>query len=178
MGYAAGIEIHPNGYVYAIDAGRGHVMRVDPYSGEIQNILKNAVSWPNGISFSADYSKLYIGNESTGIYSISVDKEGIPTGGPELIISGPDGAGFTGLGVDACENIYAVTRDGASVMRYSADGTLSEQLFEVKGNPWMTNLQWGSGLGGFEETHLFITDRSVSNSGIYELDIGVGGKPR
>ena len=41
----------------------------------------------------------------------------------------------------------------------------------------MTNLQWGSGIGGWAADKIYITDRNFSTPTYYEVDVGVGSKP-
>jgi len=39
---------------------------------------------------------------------------------------------------------------------------------------WMTNLQWGSGIGGWDDRSIYITDRG--NAAFYEVAVGVPAK--
>jgi hypothetical protein len=173
LGYPTGIDIHPTGKVFLADM-RG-IMRIDPDNGEMELILEpGEISMPNGMTFSADYSTLYIGNNS-GIFAVPVDAEGSPTGAPEVFTSETSYTELLGMGVDRCDNVY-VLRGGSELLRYSADGAGPEVLLEFPERRMMTNLQWGSGIGGWDAKTIYITDRDHSSPAYYELDVQVPSK--
>jgi sugar lactone lactonase YvrE len=80
------------------------------------------------------------------------------------------------MGVDACDNVYAIEA-ARRVVRFSPDGGEPETLFEVPAGAWMTNLQWGSGVGGWGSRMLYVTDRSRAAPVYYEVPLGVPSKP-
>ena len=173
LGYATGIDIHPDGTVFLADLMG--IMRFDPYGKTMEILIESgALSMPNGMTFSEDYSTLYIGTMN-GIYAVSVDAAGTPTGAPQLWAESPDGGELLGMGVDRCGNVYAL-HDGQRLLRFDAETAAPETLMDLQAYGWMTNLQWGSGLGGWQSTAIYITDRNASAPVYYEVDVGVPSK--
>jgi len=173
LGYPTGIDIHPTGKIFLADV-RG-IMRIDPDDGEVEILIgPGEFSMPNGMSFSADYSTLYIGH-TMGISAVPVDADGTPTGAPEEFASETSYTQTLGMGVDRCDNVYLL-RGGSELVRYAADGTGPEVLLEFGDHREMTNLQWGSGVGGWDANKIYITDRDASNPAYYELNVQVPSK--
>ncbi len=173
LGYATGIDIHPGDTVFLADLMG--IMRLDPYGKTMEILIDSGVlSMPNGMTFGADYSTLYIGTHD-GIFAAPVDVDGTPTGPPELWAESPDGGELLGMGVDRCGNVYAL-HEGRRLLRFSSDGGEPETLMDLNAYGWMTNLQWGSGIGGWSETAIYITDRNADAPAYYEVDVGVPSK--
>jgi hypothetical protein len=80
------------------------------------------------------------------------------------------------MGVDICDNVYAL-HQGERLLRYPPDGGDPEVLIELPGYGWMTNLQWGSGHGGWDDHAIYMTDRNGAAPVYYEVAVGVGSKP-
>jgi hypothetical protein len=172
LGYPTGIDIYQDKVFLADLMG---VARIDPYSGEITLLIASGVlSSPNGMTFSADYSALYFGTRK-GIYHVSVDNEGTPTGTPEMWAESPDNGELLGMGVDYCDNVYAL-HQGKRLLRYSGAGAEPEVLLELTAGGWMTNLQWGSDLGGWNAQAIYITDRDLNSPAYYEVLVEVPSK--
>ncbi len=173
LGYATGIDIHPDGTVFLADLMG--IMRFDPYGKTMEILIESgALSMPNGMTFSDDYSTLYIGTMN-GIHEVPVDAAGTPTGAPQLFAESPDGGELLGMGVDRCGNVYAL-HEGQRLLRFDPDSGEPETLMDLQAYGWMTNLQWGSGIGGWQSTSIYITDRNANAPVYYEVDVGVPSK--
>ena len=173
LGYAMGIDIHVGGMVFLSDLMG--VLWIDPYSGEMDMIIDSGVlNYANGITFSQDYATLYFGTLD-GVFAVAVDPDGTPTSEPAVWGQTPGGDGeLLGMGVDACGNVY-VLHDGDRLLRYPVGGGAAEILAELPAGSWGTNLQWGSGVGGWDDRSIYVTDRGL---GVYhELEVGVPSKP-
>ncbi len=171
LGYAMGIDIHHGGSVFLSDLMG--LLRFDPYTTDMdlligQGVLNNA----NGMTFSEDYSTLYFGTFD-GVYSVAVDGDGTPLATPTPWAVTPAGGELLGMGVDICGNVYVI-EDGRRLLRFPPGGGPPETLLEVAQGAWMTNLQWGSGIGGWDERAIYVTDRG--NEVYYELAAEVPSK--
>jgi gluconolactonase len=171
-----GLEVDLNGFVYVTEQDSGRVRRVDPATGEF-TVLADKLNNPNGISFSPDYSLLYIGSYGGGtIHALAVDADGKP-GELTLLVDLERHAGsessLDGMGVDICGNIYVCQYEAGVVWRVSPDGIQIEKLADPD-TSWIPNLQWGSGAGGWDPHTLYVTD--IRDDVLYEVPIGVPGK--
>jgi len=174
LGYPTGIDIHSSGMVFLADLMG--IMRIDPYSGAMEILIDSGVLMsPNGMTFSADYSVLYFGT-MFGIYSVQVDADGTPLGVPQPWADSPGGGELLGMGIDLCDNVYAL-HDGESLLRYPPTGGPPDVMMELPGYGWMTNLQWGSGIGGWDDQAIYITDRNATAPAYYEVAVEVPSKP-
>lgn len=175
LAYAMGIDIHMDGSVYLSDILA--LLRIDPDTGETVKLTEQGdFNYANGIAFSADYRTLFLGTRD-GVMQLPLDDDGLPTGPGTLFATTPMDGEILGMAVDQCDNVYAIW-EGTHLYRWTADGQGPEVLIEASADAWMTNLQFGSGLGGWEADRIYITDRNTSNPAFYELEAGVGDKPR
>lgn len=83
--------------------------------------------------------------------------------------------GLDGLEVDGCGFVYVTEFSLGKVWRISPDGATVELLFDPP-VAWIPNLHWGNGLGGFDADKLYVANRD--EAGLYEVSVGVPGKPR
>lgn len=172
LAYAMGIDIHVSGAVFQSDLLG--LLRLDPYGDDVDVLIEPGVlNYANGMSFSADYSQLFFGTRD-GVFAVDVDAAGTPTGDP-FAWGATDGGELLGMGVDACDNVYAI-HQGRSLLRYPPAGGEPEVVLDAGPNAFMTNLQWGSGVGGWDALSIYITDRSFSTPGYYEVPVGVPSK--
>lgn len=177
FGYATGIDIHRDGHVFIGDGGR--IKRIDPGSGAVEvafdladHGLRGII---NGVSFGAAWDTLNFGT-SDSLYRVPVDGDGRPTGPPELRGTFPPARGqLLGIGVDACDDVYALA--GGTLFRVPSAGGPPEVLW-TGGSTSTTNLQWGSGLGGWDAQAVYVVDRQVDHPPFVEIAVGVGEKPR
>lgn len=171
FGYAGGIEIGDQDRVYVVDLLGVHV--IDPYALDHVLVLASA-PWTaaNGITRSLDGQTMYV-SDLTGIWSFPLGPDGRPAGPVTRFADAPAGvSALLGMGVDACGNVYVV--GSGRVLRFGPSGGAAEQLW-AEPTAYLTNLQWGSGVGGWSATHLFVVDQ---RGAYHELDVGVGEKPR
>ena len=174
LGYPTGIDIHPDGMVFLADLMG--VMRIDPYGGDMEVLIaSNMLSYPNGLTFSANYDRLYIGTLQ-GIFAVDVDPDGSPSGVLGPWAASPDDRELLGMGVDICDNVYAL-HEGLRLLRYPPTGGDPEVLMELPGYGWLTNLQWGSGVGGWDDHTIYITDRNGNAPAYHAVPVGVPSKP-
>ncbi len=174
--YANGLEVDLDGYVYAAEQDGSRVRRIDPWTGDYDVVADDLYN-PNGVSFSPDYRTLYIGSFGGGtILQLEFDKAGNPLGVSPLYTDLGNGM-LDGMGVDACGNVYVCEYIEAKVWRISPDG--KERSLVVDLGPetdWIPNMQWGSGVGGWQADHLYVLD--ISANKMYEVPVGVPGKYR
>ena len=176
MNYGNGIEIGDDGFVYVAEQTGGRVRRVDPDTGDF-TILVEGLNNPNGLSFSPDYSILYIGSFGGGmIYKLPVDPDGNP-GELDILVPNVGGGMLDGMGVDACGNIYVCEYIAALVWRITPDGQNMAPIANFSSDTsWIPNMQWGSGVGGWDENVLYVLD--IASNTFYEVPLEVPGKPR
>jgi len=176
MEYANGLEVDLDGYVYAAEQNAGRVRRFDPYTGEF-DIVADGLDNPNGVSFSPDYRTLYVGSFGGGtIHAVPFDEHGNP-GEAQVLVQNLGNHLLDGMAVDACGNIYVCEFVEAKVWRISPDGQHREPIVDFSDHTdWIPNMQWGSGIGGWETTHLYVLD--IAASKMFEVDLGVPDKER
>jgi len=175
--YPNGMEVDLNGYVYVAEQSGDRVRRIDPYTGDFTILADSSdgLNNCNGVSFSPDYSILYVGSFGGGtIHKIEVDEYG-EVGEVSLLVDDFENGLLDGMGVDACGNIYVCEYVNAHVHRISPDGETVELVVDLGGaTGWIPNLQWGSGFGGWDPMKLYVID---IGSEIYEVPVGVPSKP-
>lgn len=178
LSYPNGITAGLDGYMYLTEHNARRVRRVHPTTGEFTIIDDGTIDSPNGITFNEDYTALYIGgfNGIGTIYKLPIDAEGNP--GTIVPFVTDVGTGWLdGLAVDACGNLYVCDYGASIVYRISPDGGTVTPIIDASGAmTYMPNLQWGSGLGGWDRGKLYIPEGWTH--GVFEVDIGVPSKPR
>jgi len=174
--YANGLEVDLDGFVYAAEQSGGKVRRIDSETGDF-TVIAEDLSNPNGVSFSPDYKTLYVGSFGGGmIYAIEFDDEGQP-GEATIFVDELGGGQLDGMAVDACGNIYVDEYIAAIVWRISPDGQDRQQVIDLSADTtWIPNMQWGSGVGGWETETLYVLD--IASDQMYETPIGVPDKYR
>jgi hypothetical protein len=177
LSYPNGIIIDLNGWIYFSEHDNNQVRRVHPYTGEY-TVLTDEVSSPNGLTFSPDYSTLYIGgfNGSGVVYAMSISPDGTPG---KLVPWATDvGTGWLdGMATDACGNVYIADYGATVIYRISPDGQDVDKVISGAGisNAYLPNMQWGSGVGGWDPLSLYLPDGW--NKGVFEVQIGVPSAP-
>lgn len=174
--YANGVEVDLEGFVYVAEQSGQRVRRIDPETGEF-SILAEGLVQPNGLSFSPDYKILYVGSFGGGtITGIHLK----PDMTVETITTFMDGIGngnLDGMAVDACGNVYVCEFGPATIWRMTPDGLSKVPLIELGvDTSWIPNMQWGSGINGWEKETLYVLDFSASR--VFEVPLGIGDKPR
>ena len=176
LSYPNGLTVDMKGWVYFTEHDANVVWRVHPFTGEA-TVLTTQISNPNGLAFSPDYKTLYIDgfNGNPIIYSMSISADGVPG---KLVHWTSVGTGWhDGMGVDICGNVYVADYNQTVIYRISPDGQNKELLIDGKSfsNAYLPNLQWGSGIGGWDPLSIYMPDGW--NKGVFEVKIGVPGAP-
>ena len=74
--YPNGLDIGPDGFVYVAENNGGRVRRIDPDTGEF-TIVAMGLFDPNGVAFSDDPTRLYVGSFSgSGVYEVELSNPG------------------------------------------------------------------------------------------------------
>ena len=175
LSYGNGIEVDDQDFVYVAEQNSGQIRRVDPYTGD-NTVLVTGLNNPNGIVFSPGYDILYVGSFGGGIiYALEVDPQGNPGTLSNLRTNIGTGA-LDGMGVDACGNVYVCDYGSRKVLRIAPDGLTAEVVVDLSSDTsWIPNMQWGSGVGGWDENTLYVIDIQQD---IYEIWVGVESKAR
>lgn len=228
LSYPNGVSSDLSGFVYVSEHDAGRVRRVDPNTGEFTIIAEGLLN-PNGLTFSPDYSRLYIGSFGGGtVHAVDLAPDGAASnlhvyaegfggegsdeaqpssydellqlvGGDEstaqLVVSACDdlaladecvidfgdgemypgacaafdegglfcwpslGAGFDGIGVDVCGNVYITEYVAGLLWRVRVDGTVEVVADFSQYTEWIPNIRWGSGVGGWDPQNLYVMDR-------------------
>ncbi|HEY0705516.1 MAG TPA: SMP-30/gluconolactonase/LRE family protein, partial [Polyangia bacterium] len=173
--YPNGIEIHLDGSIFVADQENRRVVKVDPVTGKGTPFVSGPLlGAPNGVTFSPDYRTLYIGDFERGrVLAVDVGPDG--TGGaPRILASRIGDRALDGMAVDECGNVYVDEYEAAKVWRITPDGKLSVAVDISKDSQWIPNMQWGSGIGGWDPNILYVSDREADV--VYEVALGVKGK--
>lgn len=177
LSYPNGLTVDLDGWVYLTEHDANKVLRIHPFTGDY-TVLTTAISSPNGVTFSPDYKTLYIGGFSGKkiIYAMSISPDGVPG----KLIEWATGVGsgwLDGMAVDACGNVYIADYGTTKILKLPPDGSSWEVFIDGSSvdGAYLPNLQWGSGVGGWSPTSVFLPDGW--NKGVFEVDIGVPGKP-
>ncbi|KIG14469.1 hypothetical protein DB30_06812 [Enhygromyxa salina] len=80
-----------------------------------------------------------------------------------------------GLGVDACGNVYAAEFHSRGLYKIPAGGGLGELFVDWNEIEYGHGLQWGSGIGEWSETSLFLP-QPYNEYNVIEVEIGVPSK--
>jgi sugar lactone lactonase YvrE len=175
--YPNGIEVDLEGFVYVADQALNQVARVDGTTGAATVLVKgNGLDGANGVTFSPDYRTLYIGSyESGDIYALEM-KPDRTAGAMRPLVRAIGERVLDGLAVDECGNVYAAEFAGRRVYRVPPTGGTPELVADLaEDSSWIPNMQWGSGVGGWNPSMLYVMDRRKDQ--VYELDVRVRGKP-
>lgn len=177
LSYPNGLEVDLNGFVYFTEHDANQVWRVDPYSGD-KTLLTDKIASPNGVAFSPDYSRLYLGgfNGDPTVYVMNISPNGTPG---KLVPLASVGSGWhDGIAVDACGNIYLADYEATQIWRMDANGENGEVIIDgsVIDGTYLPNLQWGTGVGGWDAMSIYLPDGW--NKGVFEVWLGVPSKPR
>lgn len=155
------VAVHSNGNIYFTDPPFGvsdeereldfsGVYMLTP-DGELSVIYDEFV-YPNGIAFSADESRLYVGDSGTGtILKFNVGSDGIASSPEPFASVGEMGSGMgaaDGMVTDMAGNLYTTGPRGLII--FDENGN---QLHLITFDEQITNLGWG----GVESNQLFIT---------------------
>lgn len=174
--YANGLEVDLDGFVYVAEQSGGRVRRVNPADGTF-DVLAEGLGSPNGLSFSPDYKRLYVGSFGGGtITAIDFKEDGETVENVGVFMAGVGGGALDGMAVDACGNIYVCEFGPAIIWKMTPDGLSLTPLVDFVETSWIPNMQWGSGIGGWDPMTMYVLDFSQTH--VFEVQMGVGDKPR
>ncbi|MBW2277572.1 MAG: SMP-30/gluconolactonase/LRE family protein, partial [Deltaproteobacteria bacterium] len=176
-----------DGMLYVTGMWPRKVYRIDPTTGDTETIadipscgggdpMSDSV---DGLVFSPDWKTLYVNRGDGALFAMSVSEEGElgpPTQVADLDLGEklwPDG-----MAVDICGNIY-VSDHWGELKRVSPDGEveLGPRLIDNAEFGAVTpSTQFGSGIGGWDRSKLYVIVASQSTGALFELDIGIPGK--
>lgn len=176
LAYPNGMTADRKGYVYVTEQSSGRVRRVHPTTGEFDILTEGEISEPNGLTFNEDYTALYIaGFSGEGvIYELPIDADGNP-GALRTFATGIGTGYLDGMAVDACGNVYIADYGASQIYRIAPDGGERGVIIDG-GFAYLPNMQWGSGIGGWDANKLYLPDGDTHQ--VYEVDLGVPGKRR
>lgn len=172
LSYPNGLEVDEDGFAYVAEQSGGRIQRIDPDTLETWVIAEGLVE-PNGLIFSPDYDILYFNSFGAGtvraINKLAPDRYS----DPYLVANKPGGGGFDGLNVDECGNVYVTEFVAGKVWRVTPHGSLVDLAVALPSG-WIPNLRWGNGVGGWDETVLYVADRDQGR--LFGMELGVNGK--
>lgn len=140
------------------------VYRIDPVSGEV-TLLADDFDQPNGLTFSLDESKIFIGDTDKGhIRVFDVQSDGSLSNSRVWATPTGDGDGVPdGMKADSAGNIYCTGPGGVHV--FAPDAT---SLGVIKVPEGVANFTWG----GDDLKDLFIT----ASTSLYRTRVKVAGR--
>ena len=179
LGYPFGLIEGLDGAIYIGDDTR--VVRIDPESGVVATWLETPDFVSRWMTFDLDYEGMFIGGRTNTIYRVPVSAAG-EAGAPVVwgtlpVPASDDGKTLVdGLGVDACGNVYAAEFYSHSLYRIPVGGGEGERLVQWSELEYGHGLQWGSGMGDWSETSLFLP-QPYNDYNVARVEIGVPSKP-
>ena len=179
LAYPNGLAVHLDGWVVVTEHDAKRVLKVDAYENTSEIISQGVVKNPNGAAFNPDYSLLYIaGFSGVGtIYAFPVSPEGDV--GDLFEWKTDVGTGWLdGIGVDICSNVYIADYYATKIFRFDINAENQTTVLEGQqgSNTYLPNMQWGSGLGGWDSNKLYLPDGW--NKDVFEVDMGIPGIPK
>ena len=128
------------------------------------------------LTFNEDESVLYIGTLSNNgqVFALDFNKDHDPDGEPYLFASNVGGGYHDGIGMDVCGNLYVADYNTRGLYRISPTGSVTALLTGLGGN-YGHALEWGSGIGGWQEMSIYMP-QPYNNNNVMEVAIGVPAK--
>jgi len=171
-----GLAVGSDGMVYLATnytAGAEAIIRIDPDSGDAEQIVDCSPYPARAIAFNRDYSRLYFGTlNGNGVYGIDLDADLDPIGDPILIRNVPDSWHDT-VEVDACGHIYVGSVFSSSIFRINADLSVTE-IIDWTFNTYGHGFEWGDASGGWDELSIYVTHPYIG-SRVDSYYVGVPG---
>lgn len=143
------------------------VFRLEPKTQAL-TVVTQDLSMPNGIAFSPDETKVYVGNSAAGdryIWALTINSNGTLSDGEILCQIDNNDWGADGVDVDANGNIYAGCGDGVHI--FSPQGLLLGKILTATA---ISNFAFG----GDDGKTLFMT----SEHALYRIELLVAGAVR
>jgi len=81
-----------------------------------------------------------------------------------------------GIAVDICGNVYVADYGATIIYRITPDGQTVDKVIDGSDQgAYLPNMQWGSGVGGWSKTHMYLPDGW--KKGVFEVELGIPGAP-
>jgi hypothetical protein len=176
MSYPNGLEIDTQDRGFVADQSRGAVLMVDVYASPPSAVVvADGLSNPNGVILSPDEQTLYVGSFGGGmVYAIDRISD-TEWDTPRILHQAGANGGFDGINVDLCGTVYLTEYTTGRIFRIDPSGASApEQVADVPSS-WIPNMRWGNGVGGWDDTVLFVSDRNGGR--LFGLQVGIPGKP-
>lgn len=169
LSFANGVIIDQSDTIYTSEISAGRVLRIDPRTLAVEEVV-SGIPGANGIAFDQYFTKLYVSTLYGFIHEVD-----IATSAVEVVAR--DVGNPHGLVLDQCDNIYFTDPTALHRIR---DGVIELMVdFAVDPGPAnsavVSNMHFGSGVGGWEETSIYLMDRN--NGNVLVFDIGIPGAP-
>jgi hypothetical protein len=185
LSYPRGVAVDPQGMVYVTETAAARILRVGPYTSSLE-VIVDELQYVSAVAFDPAYETLYAVTSSTSsentIYRLGFDADGNP-GELEEWVTGVGYSCHVGLGVDACGNVYVANHaclegplDHTFIHRISPDGTLEPEPIVDIPSQYLPGLEWGSGIGAWDENSLYISNSNSHE--VFGIDLGVPSKPK
>jgi len=168
-----GLLVGPDDKVYAADQDR--IVRIDPATGTSEVWLDNANVVPKVLDFNIDYTKMYVGtNSSNGkVFEVPLDANYDPVGPPVELAQTP-GSWHDGLTVDICGNIYVAEFNNRAMYRITPSGQVGT-LYDLGGannNQYGHGVVFGTGTDGWLADAIYVPQPYNGNT-VAEFVLGV-----
>jgi hypothetical protein len=171
-----GLAVGSDGMVYLATnytAGAEAIIRIDPVTGDAEQIIDCSLFPARAIAFNRDFTRLYFGTlNGNGVYGVDMDANLDPIGDPVLIRNVPDSWHDT-VEVDACGNIYVGSVFSSSIFRINEDLSVNE-IIDWDFNTYGHGFEWGDANGGWDELSIYVTHPYIG-SRIDSFYLGVPG---
>lgn len=168
---ASGIDVAHDGTLLVGELN-GFAAIVDPAG--VVHPFDRLPSQGYGAAFSVDETRGYLSSYGDTIYVTDRSPDGTWSQ-PEVWVEGLTTSTLSGLVVDACDNVYAISSFTCQLWRITPEG-VAERLASIAAGPTSScpNLAFGRGLGGWDAYQLYVSTYGE----VVELDVGVPGRPR
>jgi hypothetical protein len=167
-----GLEVGTGNIVFYTEWGGDRVGWVNAETLE-GGVVTTAIKSPNGIVLSPDEQTLYVAGRSEGMSAlIALDRLGGQTwSAPRPILASRQL--FDGVESDVCGNLYTVEYSTGRVIRIDPLTGVAIVLADLEdpGFSEFSSLRWGNGVGGWDPSVLYVTDRNQ----LFEVHVGIEG---
>jgi sugar lactone lactonase YvrE len=155
--------------------GGGKLVRIDPSTGAREVLVDDSRFNVRSIDFSPDFTKMYMGTYfwNGRFWVVDLDATYTPVGDPYVFV--PDvgnGTEHDAVGVDICGNVYVVDYGSNTLYQIAPDGRKQAYLVFPTGQHYGHGIAWGSGVGGWSETAIYMPEPWYGNT-VFEVEIGV-----
>lgn len=170
---AYAVVVGPDGMIYSNSGA--WIVRIDPVTGDLENVLTGFGSTPHSIGFSPSGHRIYVGViGAPTVYYATLDASFDPTS-PAMVLSSSVGGGnawHDAVVVDACGYLYVPNFWDRTVYRIAPDGTTLAYWSPTNQNEYPHGFMWGTGTHGWKVDALY-SPQPYNGNTVGELVIGV-----